>query len=78
MLRMPKKGGKSVLSEQEALANRTKDFLNKWGLKAKYVAEVCDVSPKVLSQFMNHKLALSNSQKNRLICFVTEYERRNS
>ena len=67
-----------MLTEQEALANRTKDFLNKWGLKAKYVAEVCNVSPKVLSQFMNHKLALSIGQKNRLICFVTEYERRNS
>lgn len=67
-----------MLLEQETLANHTKEFLKRWGLKAKYVAEVCDVSPKVLSQFVNHKMVLSNSQKNRLIHFVTEYERRNS
>lgn len=67
-----------MLIEQEQAANDTKVFLMRWGLKAKYVAEVCELSPKVFSQFINHKLALSKNQINRLMGFITDYERRNS
>ena len=76
MLWMPKKGGESVLSEQEALADRTKDFLNRWGLKAKYVAEVCNIHEKVFSKFTNHHVTLSKSQLQRLTGYMAEYEER--
>jgi len=66
-----------MLLEQARIANETRDFLSHWGLKAKYVANKCDLNPKVLSLFMNHKLALSQNQLNRLISYITEYERRN-
>ncbi len=67
-----------MITEQEQLANETKAFLVRWGLKAKYVANVCVISQKVFSQFMNHKLALSQNQLNRLMAFISDYERRNS
>ena len=67
-----------MVTEQEQLANETKAFLVRWGLKAKYVASVCVISQKVFSQFMNHKLALSQNQLNRLMAFISDYERRNS
>lgn len=67
-----------MITEQEQLANETKAFLVRWGLKAKYVASVCVISQKVFSQFMNYKLALSQNQLNRLMAFFSDYERRNS
>jgi len=67
-----------MLLEQEKIANETRAFLSHWGLKAKYVATKCDISPKVLSQFMNHKLVLSQNQLKRLLSYISEYERRNT
>ncbi len=67
-----------MLREQEELAKVTRDFLCRWGLKAKYVASACDISPKILSQFMCFRLALSSSQLCRLQSYIAEYEARNS
>lgn len=67
-----------MIMEQEQLANQTRAFLMRWGLKAKYVASVCVIRQKVFSQFMNRKLALSQNQLNRLVEFISDYERRNS
>lgn len=67
-----------MLTEQEALANKTREFLNRWGLKAKYVAGVCNISPKVLSLFINHRLVLSKVQVCRLENYISDYENRNS
>lgn len=52
-------GDGKMLLEQEAVAEQTKAFLVRWGLKAKYVAKVCGISEKTFSRFLNHKLALS-------------------
>lgn len=54
-----------MLLEQEAVAEQTKAFLVCWGLKAKFVAGTCGISPNILSKFLNHKVALSNKQLNR-------------
>lgn len=67
-----------MLTEQEALANKTREFLDRWGLKAKYVAGVCNISPKVLSLFINHRLVLSKNQVSRLENYISDYENRNS
>lgn len=66
------------LKAQTALADKTREFLDRWGLKAKYVAGVCNISPKVLSLFMNYRLTLSKIQVSRLENYITDYERRNS
>lgn len=66
-----------VLLEQERLANETKDFLQIWGLKGKYVAKMCSISEKVFSSFINHKLTLSPNQMFRLKSYMADYERRN-
>ena len=73
-----KKGGETMLTRQDHIANETKAFLQRWGLKQKYVASVCRISPKVLSEFVNHKLALSNKQMDSLTGYILDYERRNS
>lgn len=63
-----------MLTEQEELANRTKTFLDSWGLKAKYVAEVCSIHEKTFSKFVNHRIALSRPQIMRLTGYISEYE----
>lgn len=67
-----------MLLEQEKIANDTRSFLTRWGLKAKYVANKCNINPKIFSQFTNHRLTLSNNQLQRLVSFITEYEKRNN
>lgn len=66
-----------MLRDQEQLAIETREFLHRWGLKAKYVAMACDLTPKVLSGFMNFRLALSQNQVSRLNSYIAEYEARN-
>lgn len=67
-----------MFREQEPLVNKTREFLDRWGLKAKYVAGVCNISPKVLSLFINHRLVLSKIQVSRLENYISDYEKRNS
>lgn len=66
-----------MLHEQENLADETKSFLIRWGLKSRYVAEVCDIPERTLSRFVNHKLALSDMQLARLEYYIADYELRN-
>lgn len=66
-----------MLLEQEAVAEQTKAFLVCWGLKAKFVAGTCGISPNILSKFLNHKVALSNKQLNRLTTYMENYILRN-
>lgn len=65
-----------MLLEQEKLANETRAFLENYGLKGKYVAGKCGLCPHILSKFINHKIALSQNQLNRLVSFIEEYQRR--
>lgn len=66
-----------MLRDQEQLAIETREFLHRWGLKAKFVAIACDLTPKILSWFMDFRLALSQNKVNRLTSYIAEYEARN-
>ena len=63
---------------QYQLAEQTKSFLDTWGLKQRFVADTCKISEHVFSQFMNHKMMLSDGQMNRLVSYMAEYVRRNT
>lgn len=67
-----------MLLEQEALAEETRAFLKRWGLKGIYVSEVCDIHFKTFSRFLNHKMVLSQPQMVRLKTYMYEYQKRNS
>ena len=67
-----------MLLEQQTIAEQTRDFLVRWGLKSKYVAKVCGISEKTFSRFLNHKLALSQNHICQLTNYIEEYERRNN
>ena len=67
-----------MLLEQEALAEETRVFLKRWGLKGIYVSEVCEIHFKTFSRFLNHKVALSQPQMVRLKAYMHEYQKRNS
>lgn len=66
-----------MLLEQEALANETRTFLKRWGLKGIYVAEICEIHFKTFSRFLNHKVVLSQPQMMRLVSYMNEYQARN-
>ncbi len=64
--------------EQYRHMKATQKFLEKWGLKQKYVASVCKISETDISKFLNGKMALSEKQLDRLLTYETDYIRRNS
>ena len=47
--------------EQYPIAEETKAFLAKWGLKKKFVARMCGIPEGVFSKFINNKVALSSN-----------------
>lgn len=66
-----------MLSEQEALADETRAFLKRWGLKGIFVSYVCQIHFKTFSRFLNHKIALSDAQVGRLREYMSDYQKRN-
>ncbi len=69
---------KMTAMEQSKHMKATNQFLERWGLKQKYVACVCKISETDFSKFLNGKMALSEKQLNRLLTYETDYIRRNS
>lgn len=67
-----------MLLEQEALAEETRAFLKRWGLKGIFVSEVCEIHFKTFSRFLNHKIVLSQAQVERLETYMNDYQKRNS
>lgn len=67
-----------MLRDQTEVADRTRLFLQSWGLKGRFVAEQVDIGEKTFSRFINHKLALSNDLLRKLISYMDDYEQRNS
>lgn len=63
--------------EQCNIAEKTKDFLQCWGLKGKFVAAKCYIPEQIFSRFVNHKLALTENQLKRLMEYMADYEQRN-
>lgn len=66
-----------TVMEQYQAATQTRDFLTRWGLKQKFVAETCKIPETVFSGFINGKLALSSNQLARVIAYINDYVRRN-
>lgn len=66
-----------MLIKQQAIADETRDFLNHWGLKAKYVAEQVSIDKQTFSKFVNHRIALSGNQLLSLRQYMNDYECRN-
>ena len=66
-----------MLLEQKAIAEQVREFLGHWGLKAKFVANTCGISPNILSKFLNHRVTISNNQLNRLVLYMESYISRN-
>ena len=64
--------------EQYPIAEETKAFLAKWGLKKKFVARMCGIAEGVFSKFINNKVALSSKQLERVTTYTSDYVRRNS
>lgn len=64
--------------EQYPIAEETKAFLSKWGLKKKFVARMCGIPEGVFSKFINNKVALSSKQLERVTFYTSDYVRRNS
>ena len=67
-----------MTQEQVNIANATKAFMEKWGLKNMYVAKVGGISDQTLSRFVNHRIALSSERLGILAKYMEDYERRNS
>lgn len=67
-----------MLIKQQSIADETRDFLNHWGLKAKYVAEQVCIDKQTFSKFVNHRIALSERQLLALKQYINDYEHRNS
>lgn len=67
-----------TMIEQYAIAEEVKVFLSKWGLKRKFVAEVCQIPETVFSKFLNNKVVLSSKQIERVTAYIEDYIRRNS
>lgn len=63
--------------EQYQVAEQTKEFLAKWGLKKKFVARTCGIPEGVFSKFINNKVALSGKQLERVTSYTSDYVRRN-
>ena len=64
--------------EQSNVADDTREFLQRWGLKGKFVAATCYIPEQIFSRFVNHKLALTSNQLKRLMEYMADYERRNT
>ena len=64
--------------EQYPIAEETKAFLAKWGLKKKFVARMSGIPEGVFSKFINNKVALSSKQLERVTTYTSDYVRRNS
>lgn len=67
-----------TVMEQHPIAEQTKEFLGKWGLKQKFVAKTCNIPEPSFSQFVNGSLALSEKQLGRVMAYTSDYIRRNS
>ncbi len=66
-----------MILEQVSVADETRAFLQRWGLKGKYVAGVCFIPERIFSRFMTHKVALTANQLMRLKNYMFDYEQRN-
>lgn len=66
-----------TLIEQAKTVEYTRAFLNKWGLKQKYVAQTCLIPEKIFSRFLTGKLALSDNQLARVMEYINDYEQKN-
>lgn len=65
-----------TIQQQEPLIKRTNDFIKKYGVSKKWLAEKTGITAQKFSYFCNSRFALSASQHDRLVAFLDEYQRR--
>lgn len=64
--------------EQYRFVEEPNDFIARWGLKKKFVAETCGISESSFSKFLSGKAALSTKQLERVLAYTKDYVCRNS
>jgi hypothetical protein len=72
------KGGKSMdkAINDSAIVKRTNRFMERYGMKSKYLAQRVHISPSYFSQFLNGRSFLYEPQYDRLTNFLNEWDRR--
>lgn len=66
------------MNEQIIIANSTKEFLKRFGLKAIFVADSINVKQHIFSKFLCGTRVLTSNQLARLQAFISDYENRMS
>lgn len=65
-----------TIQQQEPLIKRTNDFIKKYGVSKKWLAEKAGITVQKFSYFCNSRFALSANQYDHLVAFLDEYQRR--
>jgi plasmid maintenance system antidote protein VapI len=60
------------------IQNEFKAFLNKSGLKQKFIAEMLYINPNVLTKWITEQCTLTVKQMDRLDIFVSEFYKNNT
>lgn len=63
------------IQEQEPLVKRTNEFIEKYGIKKKWLAGKVKIDEQKFSYFCNSRFALSFNQYNNLVDFLNKYEK---
>lgn len=63
------------IQEQEPLIRRTNKFIEKYGIKKKWLAGKVRIDEQKFSYFCNFRFALSFNQYNNLVDFLNKYEK---
>lgn len=63
------------IQEQEPLIKRTNEFIEKYGIKKKWLAGKVKIDEQKFSYFCNSRFALSFKQYNNLVDFLNKYEK---
>lgn len=64
-----------TIKQQEELMERTKEFVEKYGISKKWLAAKVGISVRDFSYFINSRFAIPQCQYDRLLSFVDEWEK---
>mgnify|MGYP000956191589 CR=1 FL=1 len=67
-----------MIYKQYDLAERTQNFICRYGLKKNYVARKCDILRESFSRWTNHHYMLADDELKRVEAWIDDYERRMS
>lgn len=67
-----------MIPEQYLVADRTLEFINKYGLLKQYVSQKCGINRERMSGWLHHNCSLRPEQVNTIVAFIEDYEQRMS